>query len=115
MANLPVIKKRNGAFSVAIFAENKSRADGSEYVSYGAVLQKSYRDPQTQDWKQQSINMFENNVMDVALLLQAAAMALVELKNPVAKDQTAAQPAAQPATQPAEVHSVADIPDDCPF
>lgn len=114
VGNQPIIKKRNGSFSVAIFAENKQSQSGVEYISYSAVLQKSYKDPQTQEWKQQSINMFENNMAEVALLLQATAMALVDMKNPV--QQPAAAPAtaqaAQPAAQQPDLSSVAD---DCPF
>lgn len=117
MANQPVIKKRNGAYSVAIFAENKQRADGSEYVSYGAVLQKSIKDVQTGEWKTQQINMFENNVLEVAALLQNAANALIDMKNPEPGASHAAQPAAAasaPANQPAQP-DLSGVADDCPF
>ena len=75
MANTPIIKKRNGAFSVAVFEETKQGKSG-EYISRSVVLQKSYKD-QNDQWQRQTINLFDNNVADVALLLQATAMELM--------------------------------------
>lgn len=117
MANQPVIKKRNGAYSVAIFAENKQRVDGSEYVAYGAVLQKSIKDVQTGEWKTQQINMFENNILEVAALLQNAANALIDMKNPEPSATHTTQPAnaSTPTGQPAQQQDLSSINDDCPF
>ena len=75
MANTPIIKKRSGAFSVAVFEETKQGKSG-EYISRSVVLQKSYKD-QNDQWQRQTINLFDNNVADVALLLQATAMELM--------------------------------------
>lgn len=75
MANTPIIKKRSGAFSVAVFEETKQGKTG-EYISRSVVLQKSYKD-QNDQWQRQTINLFDNNVADVALLLQATAMELM--------------------------------------
>ena len=45
----PIIKVRgDGGFSVAVFADMKKRNDGTEYVSYSAVLQKSWKDQNDQ-------------------------------------------------------------------
>ncbi len=76
MANTPIIKKRSGAFSVAVFEETKQGKSGDSYISRSVVLQKSYKD-QNDQWQRQTINMFDNNVADVALLLQATAMELM--------------------------------------
>ena len=80
MANTPVIKKRSGAFSVAVFEETKQGKSGESFTSHSVVLQKSYRD-QNNEWQRQTINMFDNNVADVALLLQATAMELMNAKS----------------------------------
>lgn len=77
MANTPIIKKRSGAFSVAVFEETKQGKSG-EYISRSVVLQKSYKD-QNDQWQRQTINLFDNNVADVALLLQATAMELMSM------------------------------------
>lgn len=70
---VPVIKLRgDGGFSVAVFADNKKRDDGTEYVSYSAVLQKSWKGNDGQ-WQQQSVSMFDNNLAGVALLLSKVA------------------------------------------
>ena len=78
MANTPIIKKRSGAFSVAVFEETKQGKSGESYISRSVVLQKSYKD-QNDQWQRQTINMFDNNVADVALLLQATAIELMAM------------------------------------
>lgn len=107
----PIIKLRNGAFSTSVFAENRQDNNGREYVSYSVCLQKAYKDKQDQ-WQNQQINLFDNNVADVALLLQSTYMALMKLRN----GKTAAKPAAaQPAAQEAPAADVEAIDDDVPF
>lgn len=93
MANTPIIKKRSGAFSVAVFEETKQGKSG-EYISRSVVLQKSYKD-QNGDWQRQTINLFDNNVADVALLLQATAMELMAA--PTEKPAQAEKPAEEPS------------------
>lgn len=66
---LPTIKKRIGQFSVSVFEETKQGKTG-EYISRSVVLQKSYKD-QNDQWQRQTINLFDNNVYEVASLLQA--------------------------------------------
>lgn len=79
MANTPIIKKRSGSFSVAVFEETKQSKTGDSYISHSVVLQKSYKD-QNGEWQRQTINLFENNVAEVALLLQATAIELMGAK-----------------------------------
>lgn len=93
MANTPIIKKRSGAFSVAVFEETKQGKSG-EYISRSVVLQKSYKD-QNDQWQRQTINLFDNNVADVALLLQATAMEL--MATPTEKPAQAEKPAEEPS------------------
>lgn len=106
----PIIKLRNGAFSTSVFAENRQDNNGREYVSYSVCLQKAYKDKQDQ-WQNQQINLFDNNVADVALLLQSTYMALMKLRN----GKPAVKPAAQPAAQEAPAADVEAIDDDVPF
>lgn len=103
MANTPIIKKRSGAFSVAVFEETKQGKSGDSYISRSVVLQKSYKD-QNDQWQRQTINMFDNNVADVALLLQATAIELMSA-NPV--------PAEKPAQ--AETPKAPELDTDLPF
>lgn len=93
MANTPIIKKRSGAFSVAVFEETKQGKTG-EYISRSVVLQKSYKD-QNDQWQRQTINLFDNNVADVALLLQATAMELMSA--PAEKPAQAEKPVEEPS------------------
>lgn len=79
MANTPILKKRAGAFSVAVFEETKKGRDGGDYVSRSVVLQKSYKG-QDGTWQRQTINMFDNNVAEVAILLQAVCVDLMSAK-----------------------------------
>lgn len=79
---VPIIKIRgDGGFSVAVFADNKKRDDNTEYVSYSAILQKSWKD-KNGEWQQQSVSMFDNNLSSVAMLLQKVAFAILDIKNP---------------------------------
>lgn len=110
----PIIKLRNGAFSTSVFAENRQDNNGREYVSYSVCLQKAYKDKQDQ-WQNQQINLFDNNVADVALLLQSTYMALMKLRNPAGKSAAKPAAAAQPAAQEAPAADVEAIDDDVPF
>lgn len=94
MANTPIIKKRSGAFSVAVFEETKQGKSGDSYISRSVVLQKSYKD-QNDQWQRQTINLFDNNVADVALLLQATAMEL--MSTPAEKPAQAEKPSEEPS------------------
>ena len=88
----PVIKVRgDGGFSVAVFADMRKRDDNTEYVSYSAVLQKSWKDKNDQ-WQQQTVSMFDNNLAGVALLLQKAALSILDLRNNTGKTSAVAQP-----------------------
>lgn len=63
---LPVIKRRlNNGLSIAVFAENRKRDNGDEYISYSVNVQKSYKDKNDQ-WQQQNISIFDNNIMELA-------------------------------------------------
>lgn len=103
MANTPILKKRAGAFSVAVFEETKHGRDGGEYVSRSVVLQKSYKG-QDGSWQRQTINMFDNNVAEVAILLQAVCMDLMSVKKESA-----------PETKKEPEAKVDEIDDSLPF
>lgn len=106
----PVIKIRtDGGFSVAVFADNKKRSDGTEYVGYSAVLQKSWKD-QNDQWQQQSVSMFDNNLAGVAALLQKAAFAIMDLRNNTGKSSAVAQPSEKTNAQ-----AIDEIADNIPF
>ena len=106
----PIIKVRgDGGFSVAVFADMRKRNDGTEYVSYSAVLQKSWKD-QNDQWQQQSVSMFDNNLAGVAMLLQKAAFAIMDLRNNTGKASESAQ---QPEKTNAQ--AIDEIADGIPF
>lgn len=85
----PIYKIRiNGGFSVAIFADTKTRQDGSSYIVYSAVLQKSWKDS-NDEWKQQSVSMFDNNIMEIVGGLTQAFMAVNSIRNNLNKASTA--------------------------
>lgn len=107
----PVIKLRgDNGFSVAVFADMKKRDDGTEYVSYSAVLQKSWKDKNDQ-WQQQTVSMFDNNLAGVAMLLQKAAFSIMDLRNNTGKTSAVAQ---QPETK-TNAQVLDEITDSIPF
>ena len=83
---LPTIKKRIGQFSVSVFEETKQGKTG-EYISRSVVLQKSYKD-QNDQWQRQTINLFDNNVYEVASLLQAVGYDLMSTEKPTTQVKT---------------------------
>ena len=104
MSNTPTIKKRNGAFSVAVFEETKQDKNGNSYQSRSVVLQKSYKN-QNGEWQRQTINLFDNNVADVALLLQATYMDLL-----VTKPSEPEAPASEEKTEAKSVEELDSLP-----
>lgn len=105
----PVIKVRgDNGFSVAVFADNKKREDGTEYVSYSAVLQKSWKDKNNQ-WQQQTVSMFDNNLSSVAMLLQKVAFSIMDLRNNAVK----ATPVAE--TEKTNAQVLDELSADAPF
>ena len=110
---VPVIKLRgDGGFSVAVFADNKKRDDGTEYISYSAILQKSWKDKNGQ-WQQQSVSMFDNNVAGTATLLLKTASALLDLRNNVAQQKPATTTITPTATTNAQ--AIDELADSIPF
>ena len=78
---MPVIKRRlSSGLSIAVFAENRKRDNGDEYISYSINVQKSYKDKNDQ-WQQQNISFFDNNIMDLAGGLIGVFNELCAIKN----------------------------------
>ena len=78
---MPVIKRRlSNGLSIAVFAENRKRDNGDEYISYSINVQKSYKDKNDQ-WQQQNVSFFDNNIMDLAGGLIGVFNELCAIKN----------------------------------
>ena len=78
---MPVIKRRlSNGLSIAVFAENRKRDNGDEYISYSINVQKSYKDKNEQ-WQQQNVSFFDNNIMDLAGGLIGVFNELCAIKN----------------------------------
>ena len=78
---MPVIKRRlSNGLSIAVFAENRKRDNGDEYISYSINVQKSYKDKNDQ-WQQQNVSFFDNNIMDLAGGLIGVFNELCSIKN----------------------------------
>lgn len=63
MENKPVIQTRDRGLSISIFRRDK---DGQS--SYGACLQRSWKDKTTDEWKREQINLFPEELLKLASL-----------------------------------------------
>lgn len=67
----PIVKKQLGNISVAVFAREVSKSDGTMFTAKDFVLQKSWKDKQDA-WQDQSICLKRNEILAVQQALSAA-------------------------------------------
>ena len=60
----PIVKKQLGNISVAVFAREVSKSDGTMFTAKDFVLQKSWKDKQDV-WQDQSISLKRNEILAV--------------------------------------------------
>lgn len=63
MDNKPIISTRDRGLSISIFKREK---DGQSF--YGACLQRSWKDKNTDEWKREQINLFPDELLKLAAL-----------------------------------------------
>ncbi len=74
LSKKPVVKRRLGNISVAVFARDASTPDGKPFTTKDFVLQKSWKDKQGA-WQDQSISL---NAREILAVQQALTLAYVE-------------------------------------
>ena len=67
----PIVKKQFGNISVAVFAREVSKPDGTHFTAKDFVLQKSWKDKQDV-WQDQSISLKGREILAVQEALTAA-------------------------------------------
>jgi hypothetical protein len=67
----PIVKKQFGNISVAVFAREVSKPDGTLFTAKDFVLQKSWKDKQGA-WQDQSISLKGREILAVQEALTAA-------------------------------------------
>lgn len=67
MPNTPIIKRKDFGISVAVFEWNK---DGKD--SYSAVLQRSYKKKDSEEYVNETINMHIEDLLRMAELLKSS-------------------------------------------
>lgn len=103
MANTPVIKIKDFGVSTAVF--EWANQDGKK--SYSIALQRSYKKKDAQDYTEETINMYPEDLLKFAALLTRTYNELVDYRNANRQSAPAATQAAPQAS------SVAD--DSIPF
>jgi hypothetical protein len=71
LANKPIVKRQFGDISVAVFAREVSRTDGTLFTAKDFVLQKSWKDKQG-NWHDQSISLQAREILAVEQALVQA-------------------------------------------
>ena len=102
MANAPVIKIKDFGVSTAVF--EWANQDGKK--SYSIALQRSYKKKDAQDYTEETINMYPEDLLKFAALLTRTYNELVDYRN-------VNRQSAPAATQAAPQASVSD--DSIPF
>ena len=69
--NKPIVKKQLGNISVAVFAREVSKPDGTIFTAKDFVLQKSWKDKHDV-WQDQSLSLKRNEILAVQQALSAA-------------------------------------------
>lgn len=80
MSNQPTITTRDRGLSISIFEREK---DGQK--TYGACLQRSWKDKNTEEWKREQINLFPDELLKIANLSQVA---YNDLRNHLSKNRS---------------------------
>ncbi len=72
VSNKPLVRRQFGKISVAVFGREVSRPDGSSFTAKDFVLQKSWKDKNTGDWRDQSISLQARDILAVQQALVTA-------------------------------------------
>lgn len=67
MSNKPVVQTRDRLLSVSIFSKEREE-NGRTQIVYGACLQRSYQPKDSQEWKQEQINLYPDELLKVSNL-----------------------------------------------
>ena len=105
MANTPVIKIKDFGVSTAVF--EWANQDGKK--SYSIALQRSYKKKDAQDYTEETINLYPEDLLKFAALLTRTYNELVDYRN-VNKSTPQATPQVTPQATPQPSASDDSIP-----
>lgn len=71
MANTPIIKKRDGCNSVAIFKQEYTNKHGEVKPRYSVAVQHSYTD-KNKEWQESSLSCHSEDLLAFSSLLEQA-------------------------------------------
>lgn len=110
----PVITIRDRGLTVSFFErEVKDLGTGETTKSYGACLQRSWRDKTNGDWKREQINLFPDELLKLSALCPRAYNALVEYVQANKSDNNGTNHPAQ--IMDSQDPSQDDLNDEIPF
>lgn len=69
MKNQPIIKRRYGRNSIAIFCDEKVTNDGEIKANFSCSIQRSYKD-KNNEWKESTLNCFIEDLLPLSSLLE---------------------------------------------
>lgn len=72
--NKPVISNRDKTLSVSVFRRDKTDENGNQIITLGFSAQRAYKDKNTGEWLRKDIQMFPEEVLRMANLLQKSYM-----------------------------------------
>ena len=69
MKNQPIIKRRYGRNSIAIFCDEKVTNDGEIKANFSCSIQRSYKD-KNNEWKESTLNCIIEDLLPLSSLLE---------------------------------------------
>ena len=110
MANQPIIKKRYGRNSIAIFRDEKVTDSGEIRTSFSCSVQRSYKD-KNGEWKETTLNCFVEDLLPLSTMLEQSYIDLQKFL-----EDKSSNKATQKAYEPAKAMAAQDaLDDDIPF
>jgi len=77
--NQPIIRQNIGGLKTAVFCETRNDRNGNPYDAYSVAVSKSYQD-QNGAWQEQKISLFDNNLLEMAFLLERTYASIMGVK-----------------------------------
>lgn len=109
--NQPIVKVQAGTLKCAVF-ESVVQGQYGERIVYGAAAAKSVKNNETGAWDEQRINLFDNQLLELAQVLITTWQRLQDYKN---KKAEANRNSGGATAQAASAAPDSSVPDDIPF
>jgi hypothetical protein len=104
MTNKPVLNFRDGALSAGVFEGDNERGK-----FFNISLQRSFKKKDSDEWERQSLSLFPEDLLKIAVLCERTYNGILDLKQNTPKEQVSA-PARTKQETPVQSYNNDEIP-----